>query len=460
MGENADPLADLGERCGTFALQCSDVAGFANQVNQRIVQDNSLISGLRQNVAELETLQHEASDAAAEIALVAKTANDLLGESHSAVASALDEIGDLIDDVVRMGDEVEGFIEAIERVGLISGELDSIARHTGMLAINATIEAAHAGASSSGFAAVAAEVKRLAGNARSATASVSNTVERLESQARTVIEGMRSGAARGRTVRMRTSEINRTLSSIAALVVQFGERAGAIRQCEELITRHVGVLDDGLDGFAATALANTDQLGEMHERLDTLEDASNQILDQIAHSGIATRDTPFIAAAREQAEAIRALVDNAIAARALTEADVFDTAYKAVPESDPPQFLTGFVPFADEHLRPLLDRATAADPAVVGCCLIDRNGHLPTHISARSHPQRPGDRMWNLENSRNRQIFMDRQTRRALDSDGDFFLFTYRQDFGDGRYRALRSVFVPMVFARRRWGLYELGYLI
>jgi len=96
----------------------------------------------------------------------------------------------------------------------------------------------------------------------------------------------------------------------------------------------------------------------------------------------------------------------------------------------------------------------------VGCCLVDMNGFLPTHISTRSLGQKSGDRLWNLENARNRQIFMDSQTRRALDSDGDFFLFTYRQDLGEGRYRALRSVFVPLEFNGRRWGLYEVGYLI
>ena len=30
----------------------------------------------------------------------------------------------------------------------------------------------------------------------------------------------------------------------------------------------------------------------------------------------------------------------------------------------------------------------------------------------------------------------------------------------EGRYRALRSVFVPLTFEGRRWGLYEVGYLI
>ena len=87
------------------------------------------------------------------------------------------------------------------------------------------------------------------------------------------------------------------------------------------------------------------------------------------------------------------------------------------------------------------------------------NGYLPTHITERSQTPIEGQRLRNLEFSRNRQIFMDGQTRRALDGDGEFFLFAYRQDLGEGRFRALRSVFVPLKFHGRRWGLYELGYL-
>lgn len=116
--------------------------------------------------------------------------------------------------------------------------------------------------------------------------------------------------------------------------------------------------------------------------------------------------------------------------------------------------------FADRHIRPLLDRHTWQHDAIVGCCLIDMNGYLPTHITERSQRQIPGNRLRNLEFSRNRQIFMDDQTRRALHGEGEFFLFAYRQDLGEDRFRALRSVFVPLVFGGRKWGLYELGYLL
>ena len=460
MAGTDEHLARLGEQCGGFALQCSDVAGFVTQVNQRIEDDHGRLESLRDSVAHLLLLQNEANDAAAEIRHVAYRANGLITDSHGVVVDALGEIGGLIDDVVRMGDELEGFTQAIEHVAAVSGQLDAIARQTGMLAINASIEAARAGTAASGFAAVASEVKRLAGSAREATASVRGGIERLDGSARRVVGDMRSGAERGRAVRSRTGEITGALERIAALVVQFDQRSTAIERTGMDVTRHVGTLDAGLGSFIQRGTENAAELARTRGRLDELELASNRMLDQVAHSGIATPDHRFIDMAREGAEHVRTAIRRALDEGGLVEADLFDTAYRAIADSDPPQFLTGFVPFADRVIQPLLDAQTARDPAIVGCCLIDRNGHLPTHISARCHPPRPGDRRWNLEHARNRQIFMDRQTRDALDRDGDWFLYTYRQDLGDGRYRPLRSVFVPLHFAGRRWGCYELGYLI
>jgi methyl-accepting chemotaxis protein len=191
-----------------------------------------------------------------------------------------------------------------------------------------------------------------------------------------------------------------------------------------------------------------------------LESSSNKMFNMIGHSGVEMADSRFVRVGLEGADRVRRLIDEALANGSLTVDQLFDTDYQIVAGTDPIQFLNGFVAFADARVRAVLDSETARDDRIVGCCLVDRNGFLPTHISERSLPQRPDDRRWNLENSRNRQIFMDRQTSDALNSDGDWFLYTYRQDFGEGRYRALRSVFVPLAFRGRRWGLYEVGYLI
>jgi methyl-accepting chemotaxis protein len=57
---------------------------------------------------------------------------------------------------------VDGLVDIVDGIGLIANQ-------TNLLALNATIEAARAGEAGRGFAVVAAEVKKLAGDTRSAT---------------------------------------------------------------------------------------------------------------------------------------------------------------------------------------------------------------------------------------------------------------------------------------------------
>ncbi len=452
-------LALIGDRCGGFALQCSDVAGFVNQVSERIIAERHLLDDLRHAVVDLAALQREADRAASDIDDVARRATGLLDTSHAGTTQALRQIEELIDNVLHTVAEMEAFFTAFASVGSISDDLAKLARETRVVALNASIEAARAGEAASGFAVVASEVKRLADGARDASTRVGADIGALDQRAHDIVARMRADGARGRSIRRYTSEIDGMLDRITESVAQFADRAGAIRDVGAAMTDHVAALDAGFDSFADASAANMSQLAAMRSQIDALESASNQMLNEIAHADVVTRDTPFIEAALREAGKVRQSIERALDSGQLDEAALFDTAYRAVPDSDPPQFLTAFVPFADAAIRPLLDAATAANAMVVGCCLIDRNGHLPTHVSERSLAQRPGERRWNLEHARNRQIFMDPQTRHALDNDGSFFLFTYRQDFGEGRYRPLRSVLVPLQFGGRRWGLYELGYL-
>jgi methyl-accepting chemotaxis protein len=452
-------IAEIGDRCGSFALQCSETAGSISAVSERIAADQALLGELRNSLGQLKAFQHDAGLAASEIDQVAHNAAQLLEANHGKTDAALGEIEQLTHHVVQSGEELEAFFDAFADMTSISDELDAIARETGIIAINASIEAARAGTEASGFAVVAAEVRRLATGARELAGRVGGRVSALDEGARAISARMQADGNRARSISTYTRDIADALDRVTEAVAQFGQCAESIDKASQAMTGHVHSLEDGFDSFAAASSANVAELAQMRAKLDALESQSNLMLNSIAHAGGATRDRPYIDLALTEAARVRAVIERALRGGELSEAALFDTAYRAVAGSEPPQFLTDFVPFADRAIRPLLDAATASDAAIVGCCLIDRNGHLPTHISDRSKLQRPGERRWNIEHCRNRQMFMDPQSRYALDHDAPFFLFTYRQDFGDGRYRALRSVLVPLSFLGRRWGLYELGYL-
>lgn len=455
-----DLLSRLGEQCGDISLQCSDTAGYLGKLNQRIQNGSTRLLELQSHMAQLSAGQIESNFASAELQQTTSLAQSALAEGSNVAARALDEFSVLIAHVMGLEERLRAFLPIIGTVGTISDELGAIAKQTRMLGINAVIEAARGGEATRGFAVVADEIRRLATQAGESTSSVSEKLAQLDQSARELISGVETGIAIGSQTSGQIDRIRLVMTEISALVAQFQNRSEAISHCNSEGAEDVAILKEGLEQFCQEAHENARAADTARIRLDELESQANQMLNLAAHGDVQTRNSPYIAQALEAAAQVSSLIGKALQEGQLSETDLFDRSYRPVAGTNPVQYHNRFVPFADIWVRPLLDRHTATDRSIVGCCLVDINGFLPTHISARSQKQRPGERQWNLENARNRQIFMDNQTRHALDNEGDFFLYTYRQDFGDGHYRALRSVLVPLRFNGRRWGLFELGYLI
>lgn len=458
--DKADLLLGLGERSGDIALQCSETAGFLGELTLRIQDDSSRLVQLQSNMETLAVSHNESVAAAEELSLTAHRAGRIIAEGHEAITLSLTQLSGLVEHVTGLEGHLRQFLDVIETVGGISGQLAGIARQTRLLGVNAAIEAARGGEVTQGFAVVADEIRRLAGQAGESAASVGDKLEQLDRDARNLISGVEANILRGRNVRAHVDTLGATMAEVASLVTQFGERADAIMSCTAEADADVAALRQGLTVFGGSSLESASRVERARGQLEQLEGMANDMLNVAAHGGQRTRNSRYIALAEEGSEEVAGLIGHALDAGDLRSNALFDTDYRPVAGSDPVQYENGFTSFADRFIQPILDRRTAQDDAIIGCCLVDMNGYLPTHISGRSLPQRPGQPRWNMEHSRNRQIFMDSQTRRALNGEGDFFLFTYRQDLGEGRYRALRSVFVPLSFHGRRWGLYEVGYLI
>ena len=458
--ENQALSIDIGERSGDIALQCSETAGFLGDLNRRIQDDSARLSELQANMETLAVSQNESVAAAQELSLTARRAAKMIAEGHEDITLSLGEVTSLVEHVTGLEGHLRQFLTVIEAVGDISDELGAIARQTRLLGVNAAIEAARGGEATQGFAVVADEIRRLAGQAGESAASVGDKLGQLDRDAHRLIGGVEANIGRGRDVGTHIDRLRKTMAEIASLVTQFGERSDAIVICTDEADGDVTALRNGLTLFSRSASESASRVDAAREQLEGLEGMANDMLNIAAHGGQTTRNSLYITLAQEGAREASTIIEQALAQGELDITALFDTRYHAVPGSTPVQFENGFTPFADAMLRPVLDRRTLQDESIVGCCLVDMNGYLPTHISKRSQPQRPGQHDWNMENARNRQIFMDSQTRRALDGEGDFFLYTYRQDLGAGRYRALRSVFIPLIFGGQRWGLYELGYLI
>ena len=454
---NGEAINAVARNIGSLAIECSDVAGFVAGVNERISANLKMLDSLEDVTTRLLADQARVSDSTDEARVLAEQARDKLDQGRGAIEDTIRVFSGLTDLVVQLGDRMAGFAEAMSRVKSVSSSIEAIANKTNMLALNATIEAARAGEAGRSFAVVAAEVKKLAHDTRSATSEIAGTVASLTREAEAVTSEIKIGVEKSRVAQSSFSRINETVQDVADIVALVDRQTDGIAQATSLIEQSVDSVKSGLSSFAADARENGGKLKATRERLGKLETLSNEMLDTLASSGVRIDDTPFIEFAKNGMREIQTIVEKGIGRGEVDLESVFDFNYVPMPGTNPTQWETRFCDFADSHVRPILDRLMADEPRLIACAITDINGYLPTHVTERSQPQGP-DPKWNAEYCRNRRNFIDDVTRRAIASDKEAMLATYGMELGDGRYLPVKNVFVPLYFGGRRWGNFELAY--
>src|SRR5687767_6597441 len=452
--ENA--IRAVARDCGSLSMECSDVAGYVQGVALKLDDHLKMLDGLEEVTTRLLADQARVSDSTDEARLLSEQAKAKLEAGREAIEGTIGGFKGLTDLVVQLGERMAGFAAAMNQVQTVSSTIETIARKTNMLALNATIEAARAGDAGRSFAVVAAEVKKLAHDTRAATSQIALTIGELTREAGAVTSEIKTGVERSRAAQLGFGQISDTVREVSEIVGMVDRQTEGIAHSTNMIQTSVDRVKAGLTDFAGDARDNGSQLMQAQKRLSHLELLSNTMLDTLANSGAEIDDTPFILKAQEATAVIVAAIERGIEAGEVSLEDVFDRDYREVAGSNPQQFDTRFCPFADKHVRPVLDRIKASDGRIIGSAIGDMNGYLPTHLSERSHPQGP-DPVWNDEHCRNKRVLIDDTTRNALLSDKPATLATYRMELGD-KYIPVKNVFVPLFIKGRRWGNYELAY--
>ena len=452
--ENA--IRAVARDCGSLSMECSDVSGYVKGVSERIGEHLRMLDQLEEVTTRLLSDQARVSDSTDEARLLSEQAKGKLEAGREAIEGTIDGFKGLTDLIVQLGERMAGFASAMSQVQTVSSTIETIARKTNMLALNATIEAARAGDAGRSFAVVAAEVKKLAHDTRTATSQIASTIGELTREASAVTTEIKTGVERSRAAQGGFITISETVREVSEIVGMVDRQTEGIAHSTSMIQTSVDRVKAGLTDFAGDARENGSELLTAQKRLAHLEMLSNTMLDTLANSGAEIDDTPFILKAQETCRQIQAAIERSIAEGEISLEDVFDRDYKVIEGTNPVQYDVRFNDAADRLVRPILDRTKAADNRIIGSAIGDMNGYLPTHLSERSHPQGP-DPIWNDEHSRNRRILIDDTTRMALASERPATLATYRMELGD-KYIPVKNVFVPLWIKGRRWGNFELAY--
>jgi methyl-accepting chemotaxis protein len=360
--------------------------------------------------------------------------------------ASLDAVARAGQAVQAVGDEVGGIVDTLRQVGEAANQITQVALQTRLVAFNASVEAKRAGEAGRGFGVVADAVKDLAGRVEASSKAIMGTMGQLDTRIAALareIQARREGGEAG--------AVHVALAQVQAVVGDIDAAAHASQQVCAALDQRMGALEADLH-------RTTQHLDGTLKRTETFLQISEQMIEAVADAGIETVDTPYIRAVQDAARQISQLLEAAVRSRSISEADLFDERYEAVPGSNPQQHLTRFVALAERQFPAVQEGLLRLSDKVVFCIAVDRNGYVPCHNRAYNNAQRPGDVLWNTAHCRNRRIFNDRTGLASGRNQRPFLLQTYRRDMGGGQFVVMKEAAAPITVGGRHWGGLRLAF--
>jgi methyl-accepting chemotaxis protein len=459
-------IAAIGERASRLGIEIADIVGIIEDLGGLGREQIDVLRAAMRSAETTGVANSRLASSMTEAHSSATQTRAILSTSADIVAGTLEETSknmrSLSEDVMEFAASLERVTSTIKLVREASVSINSIARETQLVAINASIEAARLGSAGKGFAVIGNAIKTLADQIGSAAKQNEASLAALQGTLTELSDNTRQSAGTAQAAIESSARASESTRAIQSLVATVEHLADSIDQMVDPVQRNI----EGSEELRTHLRAIGDMSKESDRKLAAAGQRSQAILDisedfilYIASSGIETPDTPLINICQQNAAEVSALFEAAIDAGRISMADLFDENYQPVRGSDPEQVLTRFTAFTDAHLPAIQEPVLAMHEKIAFCAAVDRNGYLPTHNLVYSKPQ-SDDPVWNAANCRNHRIFGDRTGLGAGRNTRPFLLQTYRRNMGGGKFVLMKDVSAPILVKGRHWGGLRIGYSV
>lgn len=249
------------------ATQLHAAAEEAHKANEGV---SDFVEGLKLSVDGQNAALEETGSAITQIMSNIQSMGAIANAKRSEMDAALlklDAQGHELRKVVGGFEKIRQASKAAMDVAI--GILD-VSEKTNLLAMNASIEAAHAGAAGKGFAVVSQEIRKLSVETQSSTSSISAALKQND---QVVVEAASTLSAYGQAIATVNGSIHATFEAMEELISGLGEAA---KGASELIDASAAMNDmaaktgDSLHGAADRLALGEKNLGEIMGRLDEL----------------------------------------------------------------------------------------------------------------------------------------------------------------------------------------------
>jgi methyl-accepting chemotaxis protein len=250
LNEAKSLVTSVARQLGDIGLEVHQATRHIADVTAESARQVSQFKHLRGSANVMIEANRKIEEATAASCLRAEAGQADLAQSHRAITDTLGRVTMLVGTVERIERHLDQIRQSLQEVSNVSGVIETVAKQTSLLALNAKIEAARAGDLGKGFSVVADEVKALSSQTGASALKIRSTINTLSDQISNLIDQSNVATADAKATHVGTQSIVVAVDSLKLSLSQLSDLNAAI---------------------AAAARDNLDQCSGVNHELDELE---------------------------------------------------------------------------------------------------------------------------------------------------------------------------------------------
>ena len=259
-------LNEQKEKLGSFASSIESVFGATSDVGGRVSEMEHTLKRLNQEIQSSGAVFEQFGSSVQNIAGVVSSRIQITDELATATGEGAGKVARVLDVINVLSQNVDAIKDVISAI-------NDISERTNLLAMNAAIEAAHAGKAGLGFAVVAGEIRKLSEGTKANSANIEKT---LKSMIDTLADAHHTADEAGTAMKWIDGKVDETRSTFQEITAEMDRLASGSRQISQSV-RQVSDIAHQTDNYFSGIASN---VNKMVAELDNERISLNSLKDQ------------------------------------------------------------------------------------------------------------------------------------------------------------------------------------